>query len=461
MKINYFLLFLLFFNALSAQNSQTYKVEPAPEENHWHVKNFLGDTLNYRSEYFCKEVLNDSNLFTLYANGKLFLDGDIVHYYNSGKEKVIIPYKQNKVDGVYKEFYPSGKLKQKSTWKNNKRHGPLVLFREDGSKKVEANFSDGFKEGKEIIYYPNGNKKTLLNYTKGLLHGRQKTFKPNGRKKEKYYYEYNNDASLEGLSENEYFKAPKLIELPVALSNIELLLANNRLPDIEKKNQLQNVEIQCLIDTNGKVKEVSKVGFSSEKNISFISALLKESAPMDPFYFDSTPIDYYLWLSLYFYNGEYVGRDEPFKQGVYLSNDFGNDFWYPICYFDARKPELEEENQEKNNNSKYAGFDFSKEAEIMPGFPGGKEALRQYISECLIYPRAAAKKGEEGKVFVGFIIDVDGSIKNVHIERGVSKILDAEAVRVVKSMPKWKPAFDGKGKPVPFSHFIPVNFRLK
>jgi hypothetical protein len=52
-------------------------------------------------------------------------------------------------------------------------------------------------------------------------------------------------------------------------------------------------------------------------------------------------------------------------------------------------------------------------------------------------------------------------IKNVHIERGVSKMLDAEAVRVVKSMPKWNPAFDGKGKPVPFSHFIPINFRLK
>jgi antitoxin component YwqK of YwqJK toxin-antitoxin module len=291
MKINYLLLFLLFVNSISAQNSQSLKIEPAPEENHWYVENLLGETLNYRCEYYCEEALNDSNFFTFYANGKLFLDGDLVHYFTSGKEKVIIPYKQNKVDGIYKEFYPSGKLKQKSTWKNNKRHGPLVLFREDGSKKVETNFSDGFKEGKEIIYYPNGNKKTLLNYTKGLLHGRQKTFKPNGRKKEKYYFEYNNDASLEGLPENEYFKAPKLIMLPIGLSNIELLLVNNRLPEIEEKNQLQKVEIKCLIDTSGKVKEVSEVGFSSEKNISFISAFLKESAPMDPFYFDSAPIN--------------------------------------------------------------------------------------------------------------------------------------------------------------------------
>ncbi|MDA3817968.1 MAG: hypothetical protein PF486_11370 [Prolixibacteraceae bacterium] len=337
MKTSCLLLFLLFVNATFAQNSQTLIIEPAPEENHWYIKSFLGDTLNYRSDYYCSEALNDSNFIALYANGKLYLDGGLVHYFNSGKEKMIIPYKQNKVDGIYKEFYSSGNLKQESTWRNNKRHGPFILYREDGSKKVETNFSDGFKEGRETVYYPDGKEKAELNYMKGLLHGRQKTFKTNGRKKEKYYYEYNNDASLEGLPEDQYFKAPKLIELPIGLSTIELLLINNRLPDIEEKNQLQKVEIKCLIDTSGKVKEISEIGFSSDKNISFISALLKESLPMDPFYFDSVPIEYYLRLSVYFYNGEYVERDEPFKRVFYISNEFGNVFWYPICYFDANK----------------------------------------------------------------------------------------------------------------------------
>jgi TonB family protein len=96
----------------------------------------------------------------------------------------------------------------------------------------------------------------------------------------------------------------------------------------------------------------------------------------------------------------------------------------------------------------------------MPGFYGGERALKQYVSESIRYPRSAAKRREEGKIYVGFVVDVDGSIKGVKIERGVSRMLDEEAIRVVKNMPKWRPALDKEGKPVPVSYTIPINFSL-
>ncbi|UKK63077.1 TonB family protein [Prevotella communis] len=97
--------------------------------------------------------------------------------------------------------------------------------------------------------------------------------------------------------------------------------------------------------------------------------------------------------------------------------------------------------------------------EQMPSFPGGKEALMKFISENVKYPKEAEEKGLQGRVVVRYIIEKDGSISEVEIVKSVNEYLDAEAIRVVNAMPKWKPGKQ-KGEPVRVKFTLPVTFRL-
>ncbi|HLW40107.1 MAG TPA: energy transducer TonB [Brumimicrobium sp.] len=93
-------------------------------------------------------------------------------------------------------------------------------------------------------------------------------------------------------------------------------------------------------------------------------------------------------------------------------------------------------------------------------FPGGTAAMQRFIAENIKYPEIAMDLGDQGRVFVEFVINRDGSIEQVKILRGVSRELDAEARRVVMSMPKWTPA-EQKGEPVRARARIPINFILQ
>ena len=95
---------------------------------------------------------------------------------------------------------------------------------------------------------------------------------------------------------------------------------------------------------------------------------------------------------------------------------------------------------------------------VMPEFPGGEVGLSKYIEENLKYPENAKKDSLSRKVFVQFVITEEGEVENVKIARSVDQTLDKEAIRVVKSMPKWEPAKQF-GKPVKFTHTIAVEFK--
>ena len=97
--------------------------------------------------------------------------------------------------------------------------------------------------------------------------------------------------------------------------------------------------------------------------------------------------------------------------------------------------------------------------EQMPEFPGGQEALMQFLRQEVKYPKEAEEKGLQGRVVVRYIIEKDGSISEVEIAKSVNEYLDAEAIRVVNAMPKWKPGKQ-KGEPVRVKFTIPITFRL-
>jgi protein TonB len=98
--------------------------------------------------------------------------------------------------------------------------------------------------------------------------------------------------------------------------------------------------------------------------------------------------------------------------------------------------------------------------EDMPVFPGGDLALRKYIAQSIKYPVIAQENGIQGKVFITFVVGKDGSVTNARIARGVDPSLDKEALRVVNTLPKWKPGKQ-RGKPVRVSYTVPINFVLQ
>jgi len=99
--------------------------------------------------------------------------------------------------------------------------------------------------------------------------------------------------------------------------------------------------------------------------------------------------------------------------------------------------------------------------EDMPSFQGGDvNKFRTWVAEHLQYPEIAAENGISGRVFVRFVVEPDGSVDNVEVIRGVDPALDAEAVRVVKSSPKWSPGKQ-RGKPVRVAYTFPIVFVLQ
>lgn len=106
-----------------------------------------------------------------------------------------------------------------------------------------------------------------------------------------------------------------------------------------------------------------------------------------------------------------------------------------------------------------AEFPYDSESEKKPSFPGGEEALFRWLSRNIIYPAWAAEENALGRVVVSFVIEKDGSVSNVNAELKAHPALDAEAIRVVQSMPKWEPG-TVDGEPVRVLYHLPITFKL-
>ncbi len=115
-------------------------------------------------------------------------------------------------------------------------------------------------------------------------------------------------------------------------------------------------------------------------------------------------------------------------------------------------PEIEEEVIEE--------AEIFMSVEEQPEFPGGSSKLMEFIQKNLKYPMMARESGIQGRVFVGFVVEPDGSISHVQVMRGIGGGCDEEAVRVVQSMPKFKPGKQ-RGNPVRVQYTLPIVFRLQ
>lgn len=98
--------------------------------------------------------------------------------------------------------------------------------------------------------------------------------------------------------------------------------------------------------------------------------------------------------------------------------------------------------------------------DVMPEFPGGETELLRYMARNVKYPAESIKNKEEGSLSLSFIINKDGSLSDIKVVKSLTPLLDAEAVRVVKNMPKWTPG-KVKGKVVRVAYTTPITFKCQ
>ncbi len=142
-----------------------------------------------------------------------------------------------------------------------------------------------------------------------------------------------------------------------------------------------------------------------------------------------------------------VESEEPIIEEE-LVIDFGEEFDSPIDDLAFTVVEEPEEAPE-----------FVDFAEEMPVPKGGMKAFYEYLGKHMNYPRSAISIGIEGKVFVQFIVEKDGTLSNVHVVKGIHDACDAEAARVIKSYPSWTPGKQGH-RPVRVRMMMPIYFKL-
>jgi len=97
--------------------------------------------------------------------------------------------------------------------------------------------------------------------------------------------------------------------------------------------------------------------------------------------------------------------------------------------------------------------------DVEASFLGGAAAMQRWIAENVIYPQSSIEMNEQGRVYLSFVVEADGSLSNIEIERGVSQDLDKEAKRLIRKMPNWE-AGEAKGKKARTLCRLPINFTL-
>lgn len=338
-----------------------------------------------------------------------------------------------------------------------KHDGIRTVYREDESIASELLYDED-KLQKQIFYYPNGKKQMLISGGEKILNGEYKIWYPSGQLNFSGYYKYNlkNGEFLQfeetGLvSKKGIYSGGKLIEGEAVLQDIVfekpeqtakffggssafdkyLKMKTSELKIIKDMimGEELSINMNMTISKTGKIEKIDILGPSNPNDNEILNAAFGEFPGFIPAKVEDIPVNSLLKVDLiYTHEG--------------LQTNLGIDLFPESVKIDSL------------GENPYALV------EDMPDFPGGQNALRNFIAVTIRYPIEAQEKGIQGKVLVQYIIEPDGSISNVKIAKGVHPILDAEAIRVVKHMPKWIPG-RLKDKPVRVSYTVPVNFVLQ
>lgn len=195
------------------------------------------------------------------------------------------------------------------------------------------------------------------------------------------------------------------------------------------KGVVYSINMNMTISKTGSIEKIDIYGRSNPYDNEILNAAFGNFSGFLPATVEDIPVSSILTLNLIYTN-----------EG--LQTEFGSEI----------PPDIEK-------SDSLMGPPFTVVEEV-PEFPGGETAIRKFLNGTVRYPMEAAERGIQGKVFVKFVIEADGSISNVHVVKAVNKFLDTEAVRVVRKMPRWTLGRQN-GKPVRVAYTTPINFVLQ
>ncbi|RQO31757.1 hypothetical protein DBR32_07375 [Taibaiella sp. KBW10] len=367
--------------------------------------------------------------------------------------------------------------------------GTCKFYAPDGSLAFSGNYKHGIKEGKFILYYPSGKIKSIRYYEDGMA---ANTWE--------YWDEYGNPTAL-----HSYRPIPETILSDIDREAYLSMLVNKNGNSASSKNRKGEKYVDSVYRsffksdkstvyrtpiTEGHSSRISVFRDYIEENVyhrTFKHGVFKtwelKQPKMEFSFEDNQPSGTWkLWE-----NGKLVyemtfvqHKVSAAKDYVHPDNDYSEERYRRKKYDDSLQAA-------DNYTGRYAsgdpdaidpgmsgmgvveapppsrvpnGTETFTSVEQMPEFPGGANAMNQFLQKNIRYPKEAVEAKIQGKVFLKFVVTEMGEITNVTVVRSVDRILDREALRVVKSMPKWKPGKQN-GKSVRVYYTLPISFKMQ
>ena len=399
-----------------------------------------------------------------------------IPFYSRGASEMMVDYDTASINHLYiSEFRENRVLKTKTRllFKGEKFNlekiseyasqgqlmvdGILAEFREDGTLGSEVLFKEE-KLLQNTLYYPNGNKQMLItgnlemmdgefkiwylnnqlnfsgNYKNNLKDGEFEQFDEAGKLVKKGVYSDGKLISGEAVVQDITFKTP---DRPAKFPGNEyafndyLRMRTSGLKMVKElgKDEIHYVDLNMVISKTGSIEKIGLSNRSNPKDSEILNAAFFGFPGFIPAMVENIPVSSILPL---FLNYTTEGLQSTFESESSADSAISDSLTGPPLTV----------------------------VEEMPKFPGGENAFNKFVASNLRYPVEAAEKGIKGKVLIHFVIGTDGLISNIKVALSVNKYLDAEAVRIIRKMPRWKPGRQS-GKNVRVAYIIPVDFRLQ
>ncbi|UTW61041.1 TonB family protein [bacterium SCSIO 12741] len=305
--------------------------------------------------------------------------------------------------------------------------------------KLSGAYDEGDRTGIWTQNYSDGQTAFTLNYKKGAADGLQIWYHPNGQKAAEVQYKKGEQKDYSLWDETGQSLNKELLEKPKLKSADELWewVSQNTEEGFTAVDDYSGYSIH--ISPQGKVDSVVILDSSDVKTDQAIKNALLETEWEPGFSFGMNAPSV-VKVKFYIRSARVVSE----LQVMYsISHDtYGTFKLYPDL---------------KNGKSQPKLYTIVEE---MPYFPGGNQAMFEWLGSNTRYPEKARKNGDQGTVYVTFVVDQDGMVVDARILKGVSKALDKEALRVVNNMPAWTPGRQ-RGKAVKVQFNLPIRFYLR
>lgn len=340
-------------------------------------------------------------------------------------------------DGKHYNFRNKNEVASELTYNEGIVVSALIYY-ENGNKELYMEGDAATLNGEYEMWYPDGQLQFSGHYQNNIKHGDFESYSEDGKTLRKGTYEFGKLISgVSVVQDLVYEQTDAPAEFPGGEDALTEYLTK-RISNLKQFHDIREDEViiiglKLTINYLGDISRLEYMGWYAQREHELIDYAFQDFPGFKPAVIEDAPVTSILQL------GFYLTKNGFIKYNTGYDEEIGDSTIYAT--------EIDTTTQIKYNN-----------IEEIPEFPGGQLALRTHIAKNIKYPVYAQEHHIQGKVLVTFVITENGTISNPRIYKSVHPSLDAEAIRVVRSLPKWKPG-SREGNPVRVSYTIPITFR--